>query len=225
MPPRIVVAASGGLDSTVLAYDLVNAGHDTVLISFDYGQRHRRELHAAGHIADELKADHEIVDLRGLSRLFAGSALTDSAVEVPARPYTPQSLRTTVVPARNAILLSVAAGAAASRGIGEVAFAAHGGDHPTYPDCRPAFVEAMDHAVRSATEGVGDVRITAPYVGWNKARIVERGHRLGVPFALTWSCYRGLERHCGVCSTCLERRGAFTEAGVIDPTVYGEGRG
>ncbi|WP_236568030.1 7-cyano-7-deazaguanine synthase QueC [Nocardiopsis sp. FR6] len=222
MTPRTVVAASGGLDSTVLAYDLARIGHELVLLSFDYGQRHRRELHAARRLAYRLSADHRVVDLGALRSLLSGSALTDSEIAVPTGEYSTETLRATVVPARNAIFLSVAIGAAVSCEAQNVAFAAHSGDHRVYPDCRPEFVRAVQELARTSTAGFGDVGVMAPYVTWSKHQIVEHGHRLGVPFEATWSCYQGLEWHCGDCSTCRERRTAFATAGIPDPTEYME---
>ncbi|WP_233570962.1 7-cyano-7-deazaguanine synthase QueC [Nocardiopsis sp. Huas11] len=219
------MAASGGLDSTVLAYDLARSGHELALLSFDYGQRHRRELHAARRLAHRLSANHRVVDLSSLKTLFSGSALTNPDITVPAGQYTAETLRTTVVPARNAIFLSVAIGAAVSWDAQAVAFAAHSGDHQVYPDCRPAFVRAVQELARASTEGFGDVGVLAPYVTWSKAQIVEHGQRLGVPFETTWSCYQGLEWHCGTCSTCRERRSAFVSAQVPDPTEYMETAG
>ncbi|MFV2198735.1 7-cyano-7-deazaguanine synthase QueC [Nocardiopsis sp. LOL_012] len=222
---RTVVAASGGLDSTVLAYDLARNGHEVTLLSFDYGQRHRRELHAARRLAHRLGARHSVVDLNPLKTVLRGSALTDPDIAVPSGEYTTETLRTTVVPARNAIFLSVAIGAAVSWNAQTVAFAGHSGDHEVYPDCRPAFVRAVQDLARTATKGFGDVGVLAPYVTWSKSQIVSHGHRLGVPFEATWSCYQGLEWHCGTCSTCRERRGAFISAQVPDPTEYMETAG
>lgn len=222
MIPRTVVAASGGLDSTVLTYDLVRNGHDLMLLSFDYGQRHRRELHSARRLAHRLNVAHRVVDLSSLKTVLHDSALTNPDIAVPAGEYTAETLSTTVVPARNAIFLSVAVGAAVSWGAQTVAFAAHSGDHHVYPDCRPEFVRAVQELARTSTEGFGDIGVLAPYITWSKSQIVKHGHRLGVPFEATWSCYQGLEWHCGTCSTCRERRGAFTSAQVPDPTEYME---
>lgn len=222
MTPFTVVVASGGLDSTVLAYDLARNGHHLLLLSFDYAQRHRREIQSAIEVARLLKAKHTIVDAQGIGVLLNGSALTDGNVEVPEGNYSHETMSSTVVPNRNAIFLSVAIGVAAARGASAVAFAAHTGDYATYPDCRPNFVEAANNLARISTKDFGDVGVIAPLVGLSKSQIVEHGQRLGVPFELTWSCYQGKERHCGACSTCWERRGAFEKLNMADPTIYAD---
>ena len=224
MNDRVAVAVvSGGLDSAVLAHHLCNHGWTLRLLSFDYGQRHAKELDCARALAAGLDVRHDVVDLTSVGRLLAGSALTDDTVDVPDGHYTDDSMRATVVPNRNAILLSVATGVAVAAGADAVAFGAHGGDHPIYPDCRPAFVRAFETLARVANEGFvdDDFAVLAPFLEKTKADIVAEGARLGVPFADTWSCYRGHELHCGTCGTCVERREAFEVAGVPDPTVYG----
>ncbi|HEV7760999.1 MAG TPA: 7-cyano-7-deazaguanine synthase QueC [Acidimicrobiales bacterium] len=218
----VVATVSGGLDSVTLAHTLAADGHDLVCLSFDYGQRHAKEVDFARACADRLGADHHVVDLRSVGALLAGSALTDPSVAVPEGHYTDASMAVTVVPNRNAIMLAVAVGVATARGAAAVAAAVHAGDHTIYPDCRPAFIEAAEHEARLANEGfIADgFRILAPFVEISKADIVRRGAALDVPFAETWSCYIGGERHCGRCGTCVERREAFELAGVDDPTVY-----
>lgn len=216
-----VVILSGGLDSTVLAYT-TQWWHGTPprLVSFDYGQRHRIELDCARRTAQRLHATHTVIDLRSLTAVLSGSALTDDAVAVPDGHYAEDTMRATIVPNRNMIFLSVAAGLAAAEGYCEVLTAVHAGDHYIYPDCRVPFIDAVDVAVRRATEGVGDVRILAPYASLTKAQIVAEGDELGVPWQDTWSCYKGEMIHCGACGTCFERREAFARAGVPDPTTY-----
>jgi 7-cyano-7-deazaguanine synthase len=214
-----VVIVSGGLDSVTLAHQLHAHGHALHLLSFDYGQRHRKELGFAARCASRLGAPHDIVDLSAVGRLLGGSALTD-AIAVPDGHYAEESMRVTVVPNRNAIMLSIAVGVAVAEGASRVGFAAHGGDHFIYPDCRPAFVEAFEEMTRLANEGFGDVTIEAPFLHMSKADIVRLGSELGVDFADTWSCYKGGEVHCRTCGTCVERREAFELAGVADPTTY-----
>lgn len=218
----VVSTLSGGLDSVTLAHEVAAGGEDLVCLSFDYGQRHRRELDAARACAERLGAEHHVVDLTSVGALLTGSALTDGGVDVPEGHYTDASMAATVVPNRNAIMLSVAVGVAAARGAVAVAAAIHAGDHPIYPDCRPAFVDAFTHEARTANEGflVDGFEVRAPFLHLDKADIVRRGAALGVPFELTWSCYVGGERHCGRCGTCVERREAFDLAGVADPTEY-----
>lgn len=215
--PGIVLVYSGGLDSTTLLYELRSQGAALRCLSVDYGQRHRRELTAAAEICRELGIEHRMADLSGLRPLLAGSALTDD-IAVPHGHYTEASMKATVVPNRNMLLLAVAIAWAVSTRSDAVAYAAHAGDHAIYPDCRPEFVDAMDRAA-----GLCDwhaVRIERPFVNWDKTQIVRRGAELGVPFAKTWSCYEGAALHCGRCGTCVERREAFELAGVPDPTVY-----
>lgn len=218
----VVVTVSGGLDSVTLAHTLAADGHDLVCLSFDYGQRHAKEVAFARSCAARLGADHHVVDLRSVGALLAGSALTDTAVAVPEGHYTDASMAVTVVPNRNAIMLAIAVGVATARGAAAVATAVHAGDHAVYPDCRPAFIQAAEREARIANEGfvAEDFRVLAPFVAQTKADIVRRGAAVGVPFAETWSCYVGGERHCGRCGTCVERREAFELAGVADPTVY-----
>jgi 7-cyano-7-deazaguanine synthase len=226
----VVTVLSGGVDSTVLAYYLAAKGWRVRPVSFDYGQRHVRELLAAERIAEGLGVPHEVVDLRSVGRLLSGSALTDPDVEVPAGHYTDVSMRSTVVANRNAIFTSVAVGVAVAESAAAVALGIHAGDHPIYPDCRPEFVAAAERLARVANEGfiAEDFHLLTPWLHRSKADIVSRGAELSVPFADTWSCYRGEQRHCGRCGTCVERREAFDLAGVMDPTEYaeeGDGRG
>jgi 7-cyano-7-deazaguanine synthase len=218
---RAVAIVSGGMDSVTLAYMLASEGYDLHLLSFDYGQRHRRELKYAELCAERLGAEFDVIDISGVGRLLKGSALTDD-LPVPHGHYAASNMATTVVPNRNAIMLSVAYGVAVAEGAEVVATGVHAGDHFVYPDCRPEFIEAFDRMQKRAVEGFGDesLRLYAPFVEWTKADIVTAGIKLGVPYADTWSCYEGGEVHCGECGTCVERRESFQLAGVQDPTVY-----
>lgn len=220
----VVTTLSGGLDSVTLAHVLVDEGHEVVALSYDYGQRHTKELQFAASCAARLDADHHIVDLRSVGALLTGSALTDAEMAVPEGHYTDASMAATVVPNRNAIMLSVAVGVAVARGAVAVATAVHAGDHPIYPDCRPAFIDAIQHEARVANEGFIDpgFEVRAPFLHLGKDEIVRRGAAVGVPFGETWSCYVGGALHCGRCGTCVERREAFELAGVDDPTAYDE---
>jgi len=217
---KTILTLSGGLDSTVLLYHLQNQSHEVRCISVDYGQRHRRELRAAAEIAHRARVEHKVVDLSAIRGILAGSSQT-SDIEVPEGHYEEESMKLTVVPNRNMILLALAGAWAVSTGSEAVAYAAHAGDHAIYPDCRPEFAQAMAVAL-----GLCDwkpVQLIAPFAAEkrSKADLVKLGASLGVPFALTWSCYKGGEVHCGRCGTCQERREAHQLAGIPDPTIYG----
>ncbi|MGH3718024.1 MAG: 7-cyano-7-deazaguanine synthase QueC [Pseudonocardiaceae bacterium] len=221
-PSTAVLIASGGLDSTALAYHLQAGGVRLVLLSFDYGQRHRQELDFAAALAARLGTRHHLVDLRSVGALLCGSALTDMTVAVPDGHYTDESMSITVVPNRNAVMLNVAVAVAVTERAGAVAFGAHAGDRAVYPDCRSEFVELVEACARVGNEGFlpEGFRVLAPFLTWSKAEIVKRGAELDVPFTQTWSCYKEGVHHCGRCGTCTERKEAFELAGVIDPTAY-----
>ncbi|MFF0147004.1 7-cyano-7-deazaguanine synthase [Amycolatopsis sulphurea] len=221
-PRHAIVIASGGLDSTVLAYWLAARGAKLTLLSFDYGQRHRVELEHAADIASLLGCPQKTIELATLGRLLAGSALTDTVVPVPDGHYTDESMRATIVPNRNAIILDIAVAVAIVSKADVVAFGAHAGDHAIYPDCRPEFVERFTRTVRAANEGLlaSDFEVLAPFLAHSKTDIVRIGAALGVPFERTWSCYRGQAMHCGTCGTCIERKEAFESNGLPDPTTY-----
>ena len=220
---RAVVIVSGGMDSVTLAYLLNSEGYDLHLLSVDYGQRHRKEISYAKRCAERLETAFDIADLSQVGCLLSGSALTDD-VEVPHGHYAAENMAVTVVPNRNAIMLSIAYGVAVARNASLVACAVHAGDHYVYPDCRPQFVEALDAMQRQAVEGFGDpgLRLHTPVVHKTKAEIVEIGTSLGVPYEDTWSCYEGGEIHCGLCGTCNERKEAFQLTNAPDPTKYRE---
>lgn len=211
-----IVLVSGGLDSVTLAYKLRD--WDLHLLSFDYGQKHERELAFAIECARELGVRHSVLDLTSVGSLLKGSALTDLSVNVPSGRYAPGNMEQTVVPNRNVIMLSVAFAIAASEGKANVAYAAHSGDHFIYADCRPSFTRAfqvMENVVLDRR-----VWLHTPFLALKKSDIVELGQKWGVPYDRTWSCYEGGEIHCGLCGTCYERREAFALAGVADPTRY-----
>ena len=216
---KTIVICSGGLDSVSLAHMVAAKRKLTGLVSFDYGQRHRKELDYAALCAKRLDVPHDIIDMRGIGAALTGSALTDD-IDVPDGHYAEDTMRVTVVPNRNAIMLSVAYGIAAARGDQAVATAVHGGDHFIYPDCRPDFTQAFEFMQYMALDGYADVSLYTPFVHGSKADIVTEGQRHNTPFAETWSCYKGGMHHCGRCGTCVERREAFDLAGVADPTQY-----
>jgi 7-cyano-7-deazaguanine synthase len=215
---KTVLIYSGGIDSTVLLYDLLNSGHDVQALSVNYGQRHSKELDCAKSLCKQLNVEHHVADLTALNPLLSGSSLTSPHVQVPEGHYEDESMKATVVPNRNMILLSIATGWAMSTGASSVSYAAHSGDRAIYPDCREEFSDAMNSVMEIA--GWDKVSLNRPFSSLTKADIVKLGDELGVPFEQTWSCYKGGQVHCGVCGTCVERREAFQLAGVTDPTIY-----
>jgi len=211
-----LVLLSGGMDSTtLLAHTMMERDHVEALF-VDYGQRHIKEQDAARSIAANLGIDLHQLDLHGFG-VEIPSALTGTAA-VPHGHYTAATMRITVVPNRNATLISVAAALAEVRGLQEVRVAVHAGDYAVYPDCRPEFIEAMDVATRL---GCG-VAVQAPFVRYTKQQIATWAARLHAPIHLSWSCYEGGAVHCGRCGTCVERAEAFHNAGIADPTVYAD---
>lgn len=218
---KTLVICSGGLDSVSLAHKVAAEQTLTGLVSFDYGQRHSKELGFAAACAQRLGVPHQIIDIRDVGRQLSGSALTDD-VAVPDGHYAEESMRITVVPNRNAIMLAIAFGVAAARQAVAVGVAVHGGDHFIYPDCRPDFIDAFQAMQNRALDGYANVRLYAPFVHASKADIVAEGARYATPFDQTWSCYKGGEVHCGRCGTCVERREAFDLARQQDPTDYAD---
>ena len=211
-----VIIYSGGLDSTTLLYE--ERERVALAVTFDYGSNHAaREIACAKHHCALLGIEHLVIELGFMSRYFQSSLLSGAA-DIPDGNYDEENMKSTVVPFRNGIMLSIACGLAESRGLKRVLIANHGGDHAIYPDCRPMFVDAMNAAMQAVTyEGV---QLAAPYTNISKADIIRHGARLGIDYGATYSCYRGGEHHCGTCGTCTERREAFREAGIPDPTKY-----
>ena len=211
-----VIIYSGGLDSTTLLYE--ERERVALAVTFDYGSNHAaREIACARFHCARLGIEHVVIDLAFFKQHFSSSLLSGAA-DIPDGNYDEENMKSTVVPFRNGIMLSIACGLAESRGLKRVLIANHGGDHAIYPDCRPQFVDAMNAAMQAGTyEGV---QLAAPYTNISKADIIRRGARLGIDYGATYSCYRGGEHHCGTCGTCTERREAFREAGIPDPTKY-----
>ena len=173
-------------------------------------------------IANKLGAKYDIVDLQNITHLIGGSSLTSDDVAVPDGHYSEETMRVTVVPNRNAIMLSIATGVAVAEQADLVATGIHAGDHYIYPDCRPSFFNALNDALTLATDGHShsNFRLEAPFINKTKAEIAALGSALGVDYSITWSCYKGGDQHCARCGTCVERIEAFIDAGVIDPTKY-----
>ena len=215
---KALVLFSGGLDSTVLATQMKRDAGETRLLSIDYGQRHAKELEHSQRVAMHLELPHEILKLPQLGAILGGSSLTDKSLALPEGHYAEESMKATIVPNRNMILLALAGGHALSLGFDTIAYAAHAGDHTIYPDCRPEFASAMEKALSLADWQ--DLKLHRPFVEKTKADLVKIGHDLKAPLGDTWSCYAGRDLHCGKCGTCVERKEAFALAGVADPTVY-----
>ncbi len=222
MNSKVVTILSGGVDSSTLLYKLANDGHEVYALTFIYGQKHSKEVEAARKIALARGVAHKVVDISGLSDVLAASALINAVIPIPEVPETAEhydTLKTTIVPNRNAIFLSIAVAYGVSMGANGIFYGAHFSDRGVYPDCRKEFVEAFTSAERLATAN-SDLSIVAPFVDMTKRDVVALGVRLKVPYELTWSCYKGSQKHCGACSSCRERKRAFQESGVPDPTVY-----
>ena len=212
-----VIIVSGGMDSTTLLYD--RRDEIALAISFDYGSNHNaREIPYAEMHCKRLGIEHITIPLDFMHKYFR-SSLLEGADAIPEGHYADENMKSTVVPFRNGIMLAVAAGVAESRNLTKLLIANHGGDHTIYPDCRPEFISAMDSATNAGTY-VG-VRVVAPYTNITKGDIARIGKKLGIDYAETWSCYKGGEKHCGKCGTCVERKEALAYAGIEDTTEDG----
>jgi 7-cyano-7-deazaguanine synthase len=215
---KVVVLVSGGMDSVAALYH-AQGEHEVVgAVSFDYGSKHNhKEIPFAAEHCKQLGIPHRVIQLSFINELFA-SDLLQSGGAIPDGHYEEQTMKQTVVPFRNGIMLSIAGGYAESVAANGLIIAAHAGDHAIYPDCRETFMQAMGDAIRLGT--YAEVQLLRPFINLTKAQIASRGHELGVDFAKTWSCYKGQAIHCGTCGTCVERREAFDLADLPDPTVY-----
>lgn len=210
MAKDTLLVLSGGMDSTTLLYDYKDS--IALAVHFNYGApQNLRESGFARENCRRLSIEFIEIPLDFMSRYFE-SALLEGGDAIPAGDYDDTNMRSTVVPFRNGIMLSIAAGLAESRGLDAVMIANHSGDHAIYPDCRPAFVDAMGEAISAGT--YRNIRLTAPYTDLSKSDIARRGAALGVDYSLTYSCYRGGPTHCGTCTTCNERRQALQAAGL-----------
>ena len=215
---KTTVLLSGGMDSVTALYHAAAEHEVTDALSFDYGSKHNHcEIPFARYHAEKLGVRHTVIALPFMAEHFA-SDLLQSGGDIPDGHYEEESMKRTVVPFRNGILLSIAAGFAESRGAEALVIAAHAGDHAIYPDCREPFMQAMSDAIRLGTYAA--VQVLRPFIAMTKSQIAARGAALGVDFAQTWSCYKGGDMHCGTCGTCVERREAFLLAGLDDPTIY-----
>lgn len=215
---KVIVLLSGGIDSVTALYESSEKYDVVGAVSFNYGSKHNdRELPMAGYHCDQLDIKHEIVRLDFINDLFS-SDLLQSGGTIPDGHYEEQTMKQTVVPFRNGIMLSIAAGYAESISAEGLVIAAHAGDHAIYPDCRETFMSAIGEAIESGT--YANIKLIRPFIDFDKSQIVSLGSKIGIDYAKTYSCYKGEAVHCGTCGTCVERREAFIKAGVEDPTMY-----
>jgi len=215
---KLLLLLSGGLDSVTLLYETARHHELVMALSFDYGSKHNhQELPMAAHHCTKLNIPHVIIPLSFMSDYFK-SDLLKSGGTIPEGHYEAETMQQTVVPFRNGIMLSIAAGLAESHGADGVAIAAHAGDHVIYRDCREAFFTSMASALSEGTDGA--IQLLRPFVTMHKSEIVQCGSALGIDYAKTWSCYKGETIHCGRCGTCVERQEAFLLAEISDPTLY-----
>ena len=211
-----LIVLSGGMDSVTLLYEYQDSL--ALAVSFDYGSKHNaRELPYARLHCERLGIEHLTIPLSFIGQYFR-SALLEGGGAIPKGSYDEENMAATVVPFRNGIMLSIAAGLAESRGLTKVYLANHFGDHAIYPDCRASFIRPMHEAILQGTSNA--VEVTAPYTDISKGDIARHGKLLGINYAETWSCYEGSDLQCGSCATCIERREAMQEAGIEDPTHY-----
>ena len=213
-----VIIVSGGMDSTTLLYEYQD--RIALGISFNYGSKHNdKEIPLARMHCERLGIKHVEIPLDFMEKYFK-SSLLKGGEDIPEGHYADDNMKSTVVPFRNGIMLAIAAGLAESHGLKYLMMANHSGDHTIYPDCRPEFVDAMSEAISTGT--YEHLKILAPYTNITKTDIARHGAKLGMNYAETWSCYKGGDCHCGKCGTCVERKEALRDAGIVDTTVYEE---
>lgn len=213
-----IIVVSGGVDSITMLYEYKD--RIALGVSFNYGSNHNaKEIPLAKMHCERQGIPHIVIDLDFMGKYFQ-SSLLQGADAIPEGNYADENMRSTVVPFRNGIMLSIAAGLAETHELAYVMLANHAGDHTIYPDCRPEFVDSMSQAIEAGT--YSQTKILAPYTHITKAEIAARGKALGIDYSETWSCYKGGDIHCGKCGTCVERREAFALAGIEDQTKYEE---
>lgn len=220
MSEKAVVIYSGGMDSFTILQRAYKDGYDLYPLTFDYGQKHSKEIDYARRVCDELNLPHRIIDITAINQLLQSSSLTSNK-SIPEGHYEADNMKSTVVPNRNMILLSLAIGYAVDIGASKVFYGAHSGDHAIYPDCRPEFVRAMN-AVASIAN-YEPVEIVTPYLQGDKISILRDGLAMGLDYGKTWTCYNGREKACGKCGSCVERLEAFTLNNSVDPLLYEQG--
>ncbi len=217
MSQKAVVIYSGGMDSFTVLNLAVKEGYEVLPLSFNYGQKHVKELEYAANVCKQLGLQHKVVDISAINSLLAGSSLTDD-IDIPEGHYEEESMKSTVVPNRNMMLLSMAVAYAISSGANKVFYGAHSGDHAIYPDCRPEFVEKMKAVC--AIADYQPVDIVTPFLNNSKIEILTAGLKMGLDYGQSWTCYNGREKACGKCGACTERLEAFKLNNVQDPLAY-----
>ncbi|MEW6983008.1 7-cyano-7-deazaguanine synthase QueC [Colwelliaceae bacterium 6471] len=217
MSEKVVVIYSGGMDSFTVLNRALKDGKEVYALSFDYGQRHVKELQCASQVCNALNVHHKVIDISSINQLLAGSSLTDD-IDIPEGHYEAENMKSTIVPNRNMILLSLAVGYAVSVKASQVYYGAHSGDHAIYPDCRPEFVLKMNDVCQIAN--YEPVEIFSPYLNVSKTDILTDGLSMGLDYSNTWTCYNGREKACGKCGACQERLEAFEENNATDPIAY-----
>lgn len=218
MNKKVVVIYSGGMDSFTVLHKAIQQGLTPYALTFDYGQRHIKEIEVAKSVCNELGINHKVIDISAINQLIGGSSLTDSSIDVAQGHYQEENMLSTVVPNRNMILLSLAIGYAVSIKAEQVYYGAHSGDHAIYPDCRPEFVEKMNDV--AAIANYEKTEILSPYLNSDKIGILKDGLKMGLDYSKTWTCYNGREKSCGLCGSCVERLEAFAKNGITDPLEY-----
>lgn len=218
MNKKVVVIYSGGMDSFTVLHKAIESGLTPYALTFDYGQRHIKEIEVAKSVCNELGINHKVIDISAINQLIGGSSLTDNSIDVALGHYQEDNMLSTVVPNRNMILLSLAIGYAVSIKADQVYYGAHSGDHAIYPDCRPEFVEKMNDV--AAIANYEKTEIFSPYLNSDKIGILKDGLKMGLDYSKTWTCYNGREKACGLCGSCVERLEAFAKNGLDDPIEY-----
>jgi len=217
MSSKVVVIFSGGMDSFTVLHRALKDGKEVYALTFDYGQKHVKEIACASKVCQQLGVAHKVIDISSINQLLAGSSLTDD-IDIPEGHYEAESMKSTVVPNRNMILLSLAVGYAVSVEAAQVYYGAHSGDHAIYPDCRPEFVMKMNEVCQIANYQA--VEIFSPYLTNSKSDILTDGLKMGLRYDDTWTCYNGRAQACGKCGACQERLEAFADNKVTDPLAY-----
>jgi len=217
MSNKVVVIYSGGMDSFTVLNKALKDGKEVYALTFDYGQRHVKEIEFASKVGGDLQVNHKVIDISAMNQLLTGSALTDN-IDIPEGHYESQNMKSTVVPNRNMILLSLAVGYAVSVKASQVYYGAHSGDHAIYPDCRPEFVMKINDVCKIAN--YESVEIFSPYLEVNKSAILADGISMSLDYSHTWTCYNGREHACGKCGACQERLEAFADNNQVDPIAY-----